>query len=72
MSRKASLMFVTLLVTSDVDLPRQECAAKCELLDGMFSFQLLVFCFLTFQNGQMTYYFLIVFFHAFNGVRRGS
>jgi len=29
-------MFVTLLVTSAIDLSGQECAANCELLDGMF------------------------------------
>jgi hypothetical protein len=61
-------MFVTLLVMSAIDLPGQECAANCELLDDMFSCQLLVFCFLTFQNGQMICDFLIVFLHAFNSL----
>jgi hypothetical protein len=60
-------MFATLLITSAVDLPEQECVADCELLDGMFSCQLLVFCFLTFQNGQVICDFLIVFLHAFSG-----
>jgi hypothetical protein len=60
-------MFVTLLVTSAIDLPGQECAANFELLDGMFSCQLLVFCFLTFWNGQVTCDFLIVFLHAASG-----
>jgi len=60
-------MFVTLLVSSAIDLPGQECATYCELLDGMFSCQLLAFCFLTFHNGQVICDFLIVFLHAFNG-----
>jgi len=60
-------MFVTLLVSSAIDLPGQECAANCELLDGMFTCQLRVFYFLTFQNGQVICGILIVFLHAFNG-----
>jgi hypothetical protein len=55
-------MFAASRVSSAIDLPGQECAANCELLDGMFSCQLLVFCFLTFQNGQMICGFLMCFF----------
>jgi len=61
-------MFVTLLVTSAIIVPGQECATNCELLDGMFSCQLLVFCFQTFQNGQVICDFSVVFLHAFNGL----